>query len=348
MLKRIKNMKWLLPIYFLAATTATVVLGIGGWFYLSTHMEATGASLWVEYLLLLMLIAPGVGYFVARKYQRKVDALHLAIKQAAKGNMSERLPVGNADPFEGIYRDFNAMSASLESRLRLLQEEGAADVLKNMQSSQDAVLEERRRLARDLHDTVSQQLFAIHMSASSLPKLLDMNPEAAKTVVSQLVVMSHHAQRQMRSLIAQLRPLELEDQTLEEALGKWFPDYCNQNGLQGKLEIVLPEELSEAIEHQLFLIIQEGMANVVKHAQASRVSLLLHDAGHQYVLQIEDNGVGFDQKEERHSSYGLATMRERAERLGGEAEVRSKAGSGTSIHVHIPKFSHTGGAENDE
>jgi two-component system, NarL family, sensor histidine kinase LiaS len=347
MLKRVKNMKWLLPVYFMAATSATLLLGIGGWFYLSTHMEATGASLWVEYVLILMLIAPGVGYFVARKYQRKVDALHLSIKQIAKGNLAERLPVGPVDPFEGVYRDFNAMAASLESRLRLLQKEGVADVMKNLQSNQDAVMEERRRLARDLHDTVSQQLFAIHMSASSLTKLLELNPEGAKTVVAQLESMSHHAQRQMRSLIAQLRPLELEDQTLEEALGKWFPDYCNQNGLQGKLEIVLPEELSEAIEHQLFLIIQEGMANVVKHARAKRVSLLLYDAGHQYVLQIEDDGIGFEPDSEKRSSYGLATMRERAERLGGDAEIRSRPGSGTGIHIRIPRFGQTGSGEQE-
>lgn len=349
MLKRIKNMKWLLPVYFLAATLVTLLLGIAGWLYLSTHLETPSASMWAEYAVLLLLIAPGVGYYVARKYQRKVDALHLAIKQVAKGNMGERLPAPPGDPFESVYRDFNAMAASLESRLRLVQEEGVADVLKSMQSNQDAVMEERRRLARDLHDTVSQQLFAIHMAASALPKLLELNPDGAKTVVGQLENMSHHAQRQMRSLIAQLRPLELEEQTLEEALGKWFPDYCNQNNLQGKLEIVLPDELAEAIEHQLFLIIQEGMANVVKHARAKRVSLLLYDAGHQYVLQIEDDGVGFVPDPAKRSSYGLSTMRERAERLGGDAEIRSRPGTGTVIHVHIPKFvtAGSGGLEDE-
>ncbi|MDF2924291.1 MAG: sensor histidine kinase [Paenibacillaceae bacterium] len=348
MLKRIKNIKWLLPVYFLAATLATLLLAIAGWVYLSTQREAPAASLWVEYALLLLLIAPATGYFVARRYQSKVDSLHLSIKQIAKGNLAERLPVSPGDPFEGVYRDFNAMAASVENRLRLVQQEGVADVLKSMQSNQDAVMEERRRLARDLHDTVSQQLFAIHMSTSALPKLLEMNPEGAKTVVGQLVNMSHHAQRQMRSLIAQLRPLELEEQTLEEALGKWFPDYCNQNGLQGKLEIALPDELPEAIEHQLFLIIQEGMANVVKHAKAKRVSLLLYDAGHQYVLQIVDDGVGFEPDSSKRSSYGLATMTERAERLGGDADIRSKPGNGTVIHVNIPKFGQAGVEEKDE
>lgn len=342
MLKKIKNIKWLLPVYFLAATLATVLLGALGWVYILSHNAGPGSGIWVEFILLLLLVGPVIGYLVARQYQRKVDALHLAVKQIAIGNMSERLPVGAGDSFDAVYRDFNAMAGSLESRLRLLQQFGEADVMEKLQSNQDAVMEERKRLARDLHDTVSQQLFAIHMSASSLPKLLELNPEGAKTVVAQLVTMSHHAQRQMRSLIAQLRPLELEEQTLEEALGKWFPDYCSQNGLQGKLEISLPEELTEAIEHQLFLIIQEGMANVVKHARAKQVSLSLHDAGHQYVLQIADDGIGFVMDPAKRSSYGLATMKERAERLGGNAEIRSKPGSGTGIYIHIPKFGPVG------
>ncbi|MFM9327581.1 histidine kinase [Paenibacillus mesotrionivorans] len=345
MRKRLNNLKWLLPMYFLAASVGTLLLGVGGWFYLTTHMESPGAALWVEYFIIILLIAPVVGYFLARSYQRKMDALQLSIKQVTKGNLGERLEVLPADLFGELYQDFNTMAASLESRLRLLQQEGSADVMRNMQSSQDAVLEERRRLARDLHDTVSQQLFAIHMSASSLPKLLEINPEGARIVVEQLVTMSHHAQRQMRSLIAQLRPLELEEQTLEEALGKWFPDYCNQNGLKGRLEISLPGELPEAIEYQLFLIIQEGMANVVKHAKANRVSLVLYEAGSQYVLQIEDDGIGFEPNVEKRSSYGLATMRERAERLGGDAEVRSKPGAGTAVHIRIPKFVETESGE---
>ena len=86
-------------------------------------------------------------------------------------------------------------------------------MIEKEQASERAVLEERRRMARDLHDTVSQQLFAIHMSASSLPKLLEMNPEHGNKVLDQLIQMSHIAQRQMRGLIAQLRPVELEGRT---------------------------------------------------------------------------------------------------------------------------------------
>ena len=334
-------MKWVLPVYFFLVQLITLVLVFYGWMSWSERGEDARMGLWSEYLLALLLIGPVVGYVLARQYQRQLDILHLAIKQAAKGNLSEKLPMAGIHAFDPLYRDFNALLATIENKLRLLQQLGEADSLQEAETQQDAVLEERKRLARDLHDTVSQQLFAIHMSASALPKLLEMNQmETARQVVDQLVAMSNHAQKQMRSLIAQLRPLELEDRTLKEALEKWFPDFCNQNGLQGKLEIILPDELPEAVEYQLFLIIQEGMANVVKHAKAKQVSLALYDAGHQYGLQLTDDGVGFGGSSKTRTSYGLSTMVERARKLGGDAEIISRVGNGTTVNIRIPKFEH--------
>lgn len=202
--------------------------------------------------------------------------------------------------------------------MRLLQRLGEQEVIEKEQASERAVLEERKRMARDLHDTVSQQLFAMHMSASSLPRLLEMNPEHGGKVLDQLIQMSHIAQRQMRGLIAQLRPVELEGRDLTAALDSWFPDYCRQNGLKGVKELELDGGISDAIEHQLFLVIQEAVANVVKHAEAGVVSLSIRESEHQISMSISDDGQGFLQQAERPGSYGLSTMRERAEKLGGK------------------------------
>lgn len=324
----------------------TLAFSSAGFLYFAVNGEMPETLILILYVILLLLIGPILGYFVAKQYQQRMDALHLVIKQAIKGNLSERIEITGYDVFDPLYRDFNTMSASLEAKLKLLQQLGEADVQLRMQSNQDAVMEERKRLARDLHDTVSQQLFALHMSAAALPKLLEVNAEAAQSVVEQLVTMSQHAQKQMRGLIAQLRPLELEEQSLAEALDKWFPDYCSQNGIQGMLDIQLDEDLPEAVEHQLFLIIQEGMANVVKHAKAKSVSLTLHDGGHQYVLRIVDDGIGFAMDGRKRSSYGLSTMTERAQRLGGDAEIVSRPGAGTAVQIHIPKFGK--GGQTDE
>ncbi|HEX7057097.1 MAG TPA: sensor histidine kinase [Bacilli bacterium] len=331
-----RNLKWELILYFLAATIATAFLAFLGWVYIPYTL--TMPQLLLEAIGVVVLIGFSVGYFAAHRLQRQLDPLHLGIRQVAKGNLSGRITFVGRNSFADIYRDFNEMTDVLEEKIRHLQlaNEEKMRVQANVQEA--AVLEERKRLARDLHDTVSQQLFAIHMAASSLPKLQEANPEQSKVLLNQLIQMSHSAQKEMRALIAQLRPLELEGKTLAEALDKWFPDYCRQNGLQGSLDIALSGSLPEVKEQQLFLIIQEGLANVVKHAQANFVTLSLHEYPHRYFLVISDDGIGFDRNQTKQGSYGLTTMRERAMKLGGDMELFSNPGSGTTLKVHIPKF----------
>ncbi|GIQ70715.1 sensor histidine kinase [Xylanibacillus composti] len=285
-----------------------------------------------------LLIAVAIGYFSGQQLQRRMDSLYVGIFQLQKGNYSTRLPAIGRDPFAKLFDDFNELAESLEIRLKHLQSLGEENVRLQAESNEQAVLGERRRLARDLHDTVSQQLFAIHMSASSLPKVLERDPEKAAAVAEQLIHMSFAAQRQMRGFIAQLRPLELENRSLTEALERWFPDYCNHNNLKGSLNISLRSPLHDALEHQLFLIIQEGMANVVKHADAKHVKLTLQETSSQVLLQIADDGKGFVQHETGAGSHGLSTMRERAGKLGGQLEISSRNGEGCRVKVSIPKL----------
>ncbi|MEX2460064.1 MAG: histidine kinase [Paenibacillaceae bacterium] len=338
MMNRIENMKWRLPIFFLISTCITIGVGIQGKVYINNHYDLPKIPMWFTLIIILALISLFIGYLTALMFQRKLDVLHLAIKQVAKGNLSSRIEVVGLDSFDIVYEDFNEMTDWVEGKMRLLQRLGEESVMQQSHSNEAAVLEERKRLARDLHDTVSQQLFAIHMSSASLQKMLISRPDAVDGVVEQLVTMSQHAQKQMRGLIAQLRPLELEDKSLADALDQWFPVYCMQNGLQGKLDIQIHSSFSEALEHQLFLIIQEGMANVVKHAKAIHVTLALYETDHQYVLQITDDGKGFDLPSTQPTSYGLATMKERAQKLGGSGEIISRSGSGTRVKISIPKF----------
>jgi len=336
-LSRSSNIKWQLLSYFLAAL-AIVTGGMGaGW--LLWRDALSDNNIWVEYVLLLVASGIAICYMIVTRYQRKIDTLHLAILQLASGNLGERIRPLGMDPFDRIYNDFNVMASSLEKRVKLLQKVGEENVMLQAESNEAAVIEERKRLARDLHDTVSQQMFAIHMSASSLAKMVQRGQtESVAPILEQLVTMSNLTQKQLRGMIAQLRPIELEGKRLSEALDKWFPDYCRQNGLQGSIDIRLDGPLSDGIEHQLFLIVQEGMANVVKHASARHVELTLHDNGNQYVLQMNDDGQGFSSDSIRMNSYGLSTMRERAQKLGGEMDIWSKSGVGTRIKISIPKF----------
>lgn len=336
MMRLVRTSKWESSIYAGLTTLVLLIVLYFGWIMLADN--APSMETWLSWTGLLVFGQMAISYRFAQRTQRKLDQLQLAMKQASAGNWDARIPEVKGDAFSDIYREFNVMLGQLEARLKLLQQLGERDIMEEVSSQEAAVLEERKRLARDLHDTVSQQLFALHMSASSLPKLLERDAEHAQKVMEQLIAMSSSAQRQMRGLIAQLRPMELQGRTLAEALERWFPDYCRQNALQGTLDIQIKGRLSEAKEHQLFLIIQEAMANVIKHAEAQSVRLFLGETDRQISLSIEDNGSGFRAEQVRADAYGLSTMRERAQKLGGEAEIVTKPGTGTRVKVGFPKF----------
>jgi len=345
--RQIRNVKWELMLHML--TAALIVSAAAGffiwfWFYVLNGMIGL-FGLWLAIADAALFVGLSVGYVAALRFQRKLNRLHLGILQLGRGNLAERIPVTGDDAFDKIYYDFNEMAAGVEQRIQMLKKLGEEHVRQRASFEEAAVLEERKRLARDLHDTVSQQLFALHMSASTLEKIIERDAEKAKMLAAQITQVSATAQRQIRGLIAQLRPVELEGRSLEEALGEWFPDYCRHNRLLGELDIRLSGPMSDALEHQIFMIVQEAMANVVKHAEASRAELSLHEQDHQYVLTVADDGRGFYNGQVQTHSYGLSSMQERARELGGRTEIYSKAGSGTRIKVYFPKFKTDGKAE---
>ncbi|MUT64363.1 sensor histidine kinase [Paenibacillus sp. NEAU-GSW1] len=335
MVRFLRSGKWELILMFAASSIASLLLGAAVWIGLMNDAGQTEVRLGAASVFLLVSIA--FGYWAGQRLQRRIDTLQLAIKQANNGNYEVRIMETGDLSFMELYREFNELAAQMQERMKRLQMAGEEQVMVAA-SNEAAVLEERKRLARDLHDTVSQQLFAMHMCASSLPKLQEIDPGRAASVLSQLIEMSTLAQKQMRVFIAQLRPLELEGRTLQEALDKWFPDYCRQNSLQGTFDWRIQEPLTEAKEHQLFLIVQEAMANVVKHAGAKSCELTLAETERQTVLILQDDGAGFRVQTVKRGSYGLSTMQERSQKLGGTTEIISKPGSGTRIKVTIPKI----------
>lgn len=336
MVRLLRSGKWEIVWKFVLAALLSALLGAAVWSYMIRNGDQAAAL--VSAGAAVLLVGTACGYWVSQSFYRRVDALHLALKQLANGNYAVRLPETGELASVELHREFNELARQLEERMKWIQKTGEEQIMIEAASNEAAVLEERKRLARDLHDTVSQQLFAIHMSASSLPKLQQINADKAAEVLQQLIHMSTLAQKQMRGFIAQLRPMELENRTMREALEKWFPDYCRQNGIQGELDWRLKEAITEAKEHQLFLIVQEAMANVVKHAGADRCSLTIAENERQVVMTVQDNGAGFRVDEVKRGSYGLSTMQERAQKLGGTAEIISKPGSGTRVKVTIPKI----------
>ncbi|WP_195571985.1 sensor histidine kinase [Paenibacillus sp. 1001270B_150601_E10] len=333
-----RSVKWELLVTFIISGCIIIsVLWIG---LLYGDDWLNGFNWWTYGMLTVLIVSTFTGYIAGLRLQRRLDVLHEGMMQVSKGNGSYRIKENDEDAsFSRLYDDFNKMVSTMEHKIKVLQKLTEQQDYERERVSETIVQEERKRLARDLHDTVSQQLFAMHMASSSLPKMMELDPERGKAVIEQLIGISHTAQRQMRGLIAQLRPIELDGKTIVEALHYWFPDYCNQNGLQGKLDLQVNDSLSDAKEHQLFLLIQEAMANVVKHAKARQVTLTLQEEDNRIMLHVADDGVGFNRNAVSNGgSYGLSTMNERVDKLGGHMELISTPGAGTTIRVLIPLF----------
>lgn len=204
-----------------------------------------------------------------------------------------------------------------------------------------AVLEERSRLARDLHDSISQQLFSMTLTAQAARAHLEKNTARAASQLERLQETAQAALSEMRALIFQLRPPALTEQGLIAALQQHVAALGRREGLTVKLNVLGNGEdrFARGVEQAIYRIAQEALNNVVRHAGACYVDVELQVEAEQVRLRISDDGRGFDparvaSAEGRH--LGLISMRERATELGGRLEVRSQPSKGTEISLTVP------------
>ena len=206
------------------------------------------------------------------------------------------------------------------------------------QARELSVVAERNRLALDLHDAVSQKLFGLVLSAEAAGTLLDRDPAAARDQVERLQALAQDALEELRSLVFELRPLDLALDGLAGALRKHVGLVGRLEGLEIELTIENEPPADPARDLEVLRIAQEALQNAVKHSHASHVTVVLRGDGNRLLLEIADDGVGFDPAAEgiRSRRLGLTSMEERAERIGGTLEIRSAAGAGTTVRLEAP------------
>ncbi|WLV76845.1 sensor histidine kinase [Lacticaseibacillus parahuelsenbergensis] len=197
---------------------------------------------------------------------------------------------------------------------------------------------ERHRLARELHDSVSQQLFAAMMMLSALRSVAERDPkqEALQKQLDTIQKVINEAQAEMRALLLHLRPTNLEGKSLKQGIIQLLKE------LQTKITIKITWQLDDiklnaATEDNLFRIVQELLSNTLRHAKADSLEVYLKRLQDMVILRMVDDGVGFDPKETSgNGNYGLANIKERAAAMGGTAKVVSVVGQGTSVEVRVP------------
>lgn len=194
-------------------------------------------------------------------------------------------------------------------------------------------VEERERLARDLHDSVSQTLFSANIIAEALPRIWDRDPESVRRRLPQLHRLTSGALAEMRTLLLELRPTALVDVEMSELLKQAVDAFSGRTRTEVVLLVAGQHPLPEAVQVALYRIVQEALNNVAKHARATETTILFQSEPDGVVLHIRDNGQGFDLERVPPTCMGLHILRERARAIGAVLEITSQPGKGTEIAV---------------
>lgn len=232
--------------------------------------------------------------------------------------------------------DYEQLQALAKRQEEMSSELQTLSVAKN--TEQEAIIEaERIRISRELHDSVSQELFAATMILSSV---VDNPSLTTKQITSQTTLtlkILHEAQDEMRALLLHLRPSELADKSLTEGLNMLVDE------LQAKISAKISASVAEIkadknIENNIFRMTQELLSNTLRHAKAQHIDISFSQTVGTLVLIVKDDGVGFDTTIEKTASQGLKNIKERTLSLGGTVEWQSAPGSGMTVKIMIPKI----------
>jgi len=287
-------------------------------------LKELGPLLGIGLLILIAAVPVGLafGLLSTRRLVGRVRRLAATTHALAAGDYRQRVPVAAGDEVGQLEGSFNSMAERLAAAMATERQLAGAT--------------ERARIARELHDAISQDLFSLRLLAGGLRKALP----AGSPLRPQVETMEQTAtgtMYEMQGLLLELRPVALEGAGLVPALEELCQAYSERLGVtvDAELEAVV---LDPSAEHAALRVVQEALANAVKHARPNRILLRLDQRDGQVALTVEDDGSGFDPAEaaaHRHG-LGLGLMRERVAELGGTFQVESTPGQGTSVRVLLP------------
>ena len=251
---------------------------------------------------------------------------------AVRGRMIGGIGIGEAtlNYFSAHHADL-ALSVANQAAITMINAElyGHAQAL--------AVLEERQRLARNLHDAVNQSLFSAGLIAEVLPRLWDRDQELARQSLEDLRRLTRGAQAEMRALLAELRPSTLTDSSLGDLLRLLGNALSGRTHLPVTVNVTGEFTFPAQVQIAFYRVCQEALNNIAKHAKASQVEISLGQEGAVIELRIRDDGQGFDSEQIFSGHYGLSMMRERAEAAGTLLSITSQPGHGTELTMRWEK-----------
>ena len=295
--------------------------------------------------LLVGLIGAVAGSIIARSVKLRLWEAGRMAGRIAGGDYRTRLETGPDDEVGWLEKQLNQMAAQLEEAVNSLRELAEQNRRLGEEAGRGAALEERMRFARDLHDTVNQQLFVLAMRIAAVRRRLEKKDEASSLLpeLESLEELSRQAHAQIRELIMEIRPVTLEKEGLAAALKEYLKNMAEREGWMVSGQIDQEVRPTGKMGESLFRIAQEALNNISKHARAKQVEVLFYGDDDQIKLRISDDGTGFDpRKPARLTAVGLAGIRERVDLAGGKVNITSSPGRGTEIEVIVPYAAERG------
>ncbi|GAA0136503.1 two-component system sensor histidine kinase LiaS [Paenibacillus sp. YSY-4.3] len=314
-------------------------------YFLPSSSWRTGIQAGLTLFTLLLVIGAVYGFLQGYRAKRRIDLLRDSLLQWEKGNQTGTVPKLGEDELGRLGEQLERIGKRWEEQVTSLQRLSTHNAQLAEQARVSAIVEERQRLARELHDAVSQQLFAISMTATAVGRTLEKDFDKAQRQVELIEEMASVAQSEMRALLLHLRPVYLEGKELSQGLLELVRELKTKVPMDLTLEIDEDLKISKGIENHLFRIIQEAMSNTLRHAKADKMEIRIHRKAETVKVILRDNGVGFELDEKKQASYGLSTMQERVREVGGSIQFITAPGKGTRIEITVPLMTEESGGE---
>ncbi len=278
----------------------------------------------VSLLLFLLLAAPIgslFGALRARGLTKRLQRLTVAANAWSQGDFSARVQDTSQDEFGELTKQLNNMAQELQTHVQTKE--------------QLATLEERQRIARDLHDSVKQQVFATTLQIGAARLNLDKDKTVVQKHLNEAEKMATEARAELTRLINALKPAELESKTFVTALRELAESWTAQHDMKLEHHLTDIPQLSDDVQQVLYRVAQEALANITKHSEAHNVSVRLAQDLGIITLEISDDGKGFKHSKVQQG-VGLTSMRERLEAIGGRLDIQSIPNKGTLVTASIP------------
>ncbi|MGE5604294.1 MAG: sensor histidine kinase [Bacteroidota bacterium] len=310
----------LLLYYLLFGLIAGIIITLGNWFLTETIYRSAPSKLFMLAQLIVRYVVSAVLFYFTASFYRSFIYDFFPNHQIVMGTS---LAVGVASVMVGL---FWCYTAEKDERIKL-----------EIENRKLAVIEERNRIARELHDSVSQNLFGISLNLNTLQYFWEREPEKAKEIIAGLREMVAEVQTEMGLMIFELQPVTLNEKGFFEALenmaklfrGRYNLDIdCYFSGDEG--------EVDEKRRLVIYRVLQESLHNIVRHAKAEKVRVNLKiESGHGY-LSVQDDGKGFELTElDNKGHLGVRGMSRRVAEAGGDFKIESAPGEGTTVSAYV-------------